>query len=66
MPTFAYVAKDKTGKIVRGRREADNEKTLTKQLQDSGFWVTQVAKEGAEKKGGKRKKPSASDSRRSG
>ncbi len=56
MPTFAYVAKDKTGKIVRGRREADNEKTLTKQLQDSGFWVTQVAKEGAEKKG-KRKNP---------
>ncbi len=57
MPTFAYVAKDKTGKIVRGRREADNEKTLTKQLQDSGFWVTQVAREGAEKKGGKRKNP---------
>ncbi len=57
MPTFVYVAKDKTGKIIRGRREADNEKTLTKQLQDSGFWVTQVAHEGAEKKGAKRQNP---------
>jgi type IV pilus assembly protein PilC len=47
MPTFAYVAKDKAGKITRGRREADNEKVLTKQLQDQGFWVTQVTKEGA-------------------
>ncbi len=47
MPTFAYVAKDKAGKIVRGRREADNEKMLTKQLQDSGYWVTQVTKESA-------------------
>jgi type IV pilus assembly protein PilC len=47
MPTFAYVAKDKAGKIIRGRAEADNEKMLTKRLQDSGYWVTQVAKEGA-------------------
>ena len=58
MPTFAYVAKDNAGKIVRGRREADNEKTLTKQLQESGFWVTQVTKEGAGK-GAKRKNPLA-------
>ena len=57
MPTFAYVAKDKTGKIIRGRREADNEKSLTKQLQDSGFWVTQVAKEGEKKKGAKKRSP---------
>lgn len=47
MPTFAYVAKDKAGKIHRGRMEADNEKMLTKRLQESGYWVTQVAKEGA-------------------
>src|SRR4028118_1492703 len=47
MPTFAYVVKDKAGKIHRGRREADNEKALTKQLQESGYWVTQVTKEGA-------------------
>jgi type II secretory pathway component PulF len=55
MPTFAYVAKDKAGKIIRGRREADNEKALTKQLQESGFWVTQVAREGSERKGAKRR-----------
>lgn len=42
MPVFAYVAKDKAGKIHRGRAEADNEKMLTKRLQDSGYWVTQV------------------------
>lgn len=47
MPTFAYVAKDKAGKIHRGRKEADNEKALTKQLQESGYWVTQVTREGA-------------------
>jgi type IV pilus assembly protein PilC len=56
MPTFAYVAKDKAGKIIRGRAEADNEKMLTKRLQDSGYWVTQVAREGAGAKG-KRKNP---------
>jgi type IV pilus assembly protein PilC len=56
MPTFAYVAKDKAGKIIRGRAEADNEKMLTKRLQDSGYWVTQVAKEGAGA-GAKRKNP---------
>src|SRR5690349_4680080 len=47
MATFAYVAKDKAGKIHRGRAEADNEKLLTKRLQESGYWVTQVTKEGA-------------------
>ncbi len=47
MPTFAYVAKDKAGKIHRGRAEANNEKALTKKLQDSGYWVTQVSKDGA-------------------
>jgi type IV pilus assembly protein PilC len=50
------VAKDKAGKIIRGRAEADNEKMLTKRLQDSGYWVTQVAKEGAGA-GVKRKNP---------
>jgi len=57
MPVFAYVAKDKAGKIVRGRREADNEKLLTKQLQESGYWVTQVTREGAN--AGKKKNPLA-------
>jgi type IV pilus assembly protein PilC len=47
MPTFAYVAKDKAGKIHRGRAEASNEKALTKKLQETGYWVTQVSKEGA-------------------
>ncbi len=56
MPTFAYVAKDKAGKIIRGRAEADNEKVLQKRLQDSGYWVQQVAKEGA-RAGEKRKNP---------
>jgi len=46
MPTFAYVAKDKAGKIHRGKAEANNEKMLTKQLQESGYWVTQVTREG--------------------
>lgn len=45
MPTFAYVAKDQAGKIHRGRAEADNEKMLTKRLQESGYWVSQVTKE---------------------
>ena len=27
--------------------EADTEKMLTKRLQESGYWVTQVTKEGA-------------------
>ena len=49
MPIFAYVAKDKAGKIHRGRAEADNEKMLTKQLQESGYWVTQVTAEGSRK-----------------
>jgi type IV pilus assembly protein PilC len=57
MPTFAYVAKDKAGKIVRGRAEAENEKVLQKRLQESGYWVTQVAKEGANL--GKKKNPLA-------
>lgn len=52
MATFVYVAKDKAGKIIRGRAEADNEKMLQKRLQESGYWVTQVTKEtdGAKKK----------------
>lgn len=54
MPTFAYVAKDKAGKIHRGRKEANNEKELTKQLQETGYWVQSVTKEGAK---GKKKNP---------
>lgn len=57
MATFAYVAKDKAGKIVRGRAEAENEKVLQKRLQESGYWVTQVAREGANT--GKKKNPLA-------
>lgn len=53
MPVFVYVAKDKTGKIHRGRAEASNEKALSKRLEESGYWVSQVTKDqtGA-KKGG--------------
>ena len=50
MPVFAYVAKDKAGKIHRGRAEADNEKLLTKRLQESGYWVSQITREGGEQK----------------
>ena len=56
MPQFAYVAKDKAGKIHRGRKEAPNEKELTKTLEQSGFWVTSVTKEAAK---GKKKNPLA-------
>ncbi len=56
MPTYAYVAKDKAGKIHRGRAEANNEKMLTKKLQDSGYWVTQVTDENAAGKS-KKKNP---------
>ena len=56
MPTYAYVAKDKAGKIHRGRAEANNEKMLTKKLQDSGYWVTQVTDENAAGKA-KKKNP---------
>ncbi len=45
MPVFVYVAKDKTGKIHRGRAEADNEKALSKRLEDSGYWVSQVTQD---------------------
>jgi type IV pilus assembly protein PilC len=53
MPVFVYVAKDKTGKIHRGRAEADNEKALSKRLEDSGYWVSQVTRDEAssQKKG---------------
>lgn len=47
MPVFVYVAKDKTGKIHRGRAEADNEKALSKRLEDSGYWVSQVTRDEA-------------------
>ncbi len=50
MPTFAYVAKDNKGKIHRGRQEANNEKELTKKLQETGYWVQSVTKEGAKTK----------------
>jgi len=54
MPVFVYVAKDKTGKIHRGRAEADNEKALTKRLEDSGYWVSQITKDesSSKKRGG--------------
>jgi len=54
MPVFVYVAKDKTGKIHRGRAEADNEKALSKRLEDSGYWVSQVTRDetAMQKKGG--------------
>jgi type IV pilus assembly protein PilC len=45
MPVFVYVAKDKTGKIHRGRAEADNEKALSKRLEESGYWVSQVTRD---------------------
>ena len=45
MPVFVYVAKDKTGKIHRGRAAADNAKALSKRLEDSGYWVSQVTRD---------------------
>ena len=57
MPAFAVTYKDKAGKIHRARKEASNEKELTKQLEQGGFVVTSVTKEGAGK--GKKKNPLA-------
>ena len=50
MPVYGYVAKDSAGKIHRGRAEAPNEKLLTKQLTEKGFFIQSLAAEGGAKK----------------
>ncbi len=42
MPTFRYVAKDKTGKIHRGNVEAADENSLESQLREAGYWLVQA------------------------
>jgi len=42
MPSFSYVAKDRTGKTVQGTREAENQQLLVRELKQQGYWVTQV------------------------
>jgi type II secretory pathway component PulF len=50
MPIFLYVAKNKSGHVIRGRAEAENEKALTGQLQVAGLWVTQIKKDTVQNK----------------
>ncbi len=50
MAVFAYITKDSSGKIHRGRIEAPNEKMLTKKLTDDGFLVQSVVAETVKKK----------------
>jgi len=60
MPTFTYVAKDQTGKIVKSSSEAENEKILVKRLREQGYWVTGVKRArgaAAAKEGAPAKKP---------
>jgi len=42
MPTFDYVAKDKTGKQVKGTQEAASKDVLVKQLRDKGLMTSKV------------------------
>ena len=42
MPTFEYVAKDKTGKEVKGSQEAASKDVLVKQLRDKGLMTSKV------------------------
>ncbi|MFQ6098235.1 MAG: type II secretion system F family protein, partial [Armatimonadota bacterium] len=42
MPTFAYVAKDRAGKVVQGTRDADSQDVLVQELKQQGYWVTSV------------------------
>lgn len=42
MPSFSYVAKDRTGNTVQGTREAENQQLLVRELKQQGYWVTQV------------------------
>ena len=54
MPTFAYTAKNnKTGKKVKGSREAENAGIAQKMLQEQGLRVTEIKEiaKGAKKKG---------------
>jgi len=50
MPTFAYVAQDRSGKKQTGTMNADSRKAATKALQQRGLQVKSVAPQGA--KGG--------------
>ncbi|MEN6546852.1 MAG: type II secretion system F family protein [Armatimonadia bacterium] len=47
MATFAYVAKDKTGKEVKGTQDASNKDALIKNLRAKGLMVASVTEEKA-------------------
>ena len=42
MPTFAYVARDKTGKHMPGTLDAPNKDVVVQQLREKGLYVTKV------------------------
>ncbi len=47
MPTFTYVAKDKTGKDIQGQQDAPNKDALIKNLRAKGLVVSSVTEEKA-------------------
>lgn len=47
MPTFAYTARDSTGKVIRETAEANSKDALLKQLRDRGLNVDSVGEEKA-------------------
>src|SRR3970282_2047765 len=48
MATFKYSARDASGRVVAGAIEADTEVMVIGKLQEMGFYVTSMDKEGAE------------------
>lgn len=47
MPTFIYSAADKTGKIVKGTTEAENERVLASLLKNEGLFLIDVSEKGS-------------------
>ncbi len=42
MPTFSYVARDRTGREIKATRDAENQELLRRELRQQGYWVTKV------------------------
>ncbi|HIE08724.1 MAG TPA: type II secretion system F family protein [Armatimonadetes bacterium] len=49
MAVFTYVARDQTGRVVRGRIEAENERVVQRRLREMGYIPTEVKRERAAK-----------------
>ncbi len=45
MPTYIYKAKDKTGKLITGKRDADTKTQVAKFLSDSGCFILDIREE---------------------